>query len=400
MNDKSVMGKYSAPLFDSSKFTKPNGNFEANNQNQLTFVPNDLPPSISYDSELITLLACAERKVGELKGKGNELENQHILIRAYLKREAVLSSKIEGTLASLEDLNKHEAVGKIRGVAVENLRLREVVNYVDALTNALKKIKEPNQQIDLDIVRAAHKTLMDGVWDKDQNPSEFRTKQNWIAKTRGSRYEIIYTPPPSEKILDLLENLETFFQSNYQTSALIQCAIIHYQFEAIHPFLDGNGRIGRLLLPLILYKKDLLPEPLLYLSAYFDKHQKEYYGGLLAISQKSEWGDWIKFFLKAFAEQADETIKNIQKLVDLERNYKEILGNQNASSNAVLLMEHMFANPYITIPKVAEFLKVTYPSAKKAVMILVNLGILKQTTIVNSSKIFLAEGIEEVLKVD
>ncbi len=400
MSSKSVIDGYNDPLWDSSKFTKPNGIFEANNQNQRTFVPNSLPPSISYDNELVMLLAHAERKVGELKGKGSELENPHILIRSYLKREAILSSKIEGTLASLEDLNKHEAVGNIGQNEVENLRLREVLNYVNALENALEKIKEPNQLVNLDIMKIAHKTLMTGVRGEDKNPGEFRMKQNWIVKTQGTTKKIIYTPPPPEKILDLLKNLEIFFQSNHRTSTLIQCAITHYQFEAIHPFLDGNGRIGRLLLPLILYKKGLLPEPLLYLSAYFDKHQKEYYDGLLAISQKSKWSDWIKFFLKAFTEQADETIKNIQKLVDLERNYKEILREKNASSNVILLMEHMFSNPYITIPRAKKFLKVTYPSAKNVVMTLVDIGILKQTDIIYSSKVFLAEEIEETLKID
>ena len=146
--------------------------------------------------------------------------------------------------------------------------------------------------------------------------------------------------------------------------------------EAIHPFLDGNGRIGRLLLPLILYEKGLLPQPLLYLSAFFDKHQEEYYNGLLDVSQKNKWRQWIKFFLRSFAEQADQTIKNIQKLSNLQIKYADILKNLNTSSNVVFLMEHLFDNPYITIPKAAEFLKVTYPSAKNAIMTLVNAKIL------------------------
>ncbi len=401
MSGKFVIDGYNDPLWDLSKFTKPNGSFEGNNQNQLTFVPKVLPPIIAMDSELVMLLGQAERKVGELKGKGSELENPNILIRAYLKREAVLSSKIEGTLASLEDLNKHEAVGNIGQNVAENLRLREVLNYVSALEDALEKIEEPNQQVNLDIMKTAHKTLMTGVRGQDKNPGEFRMKQNWIVKTQGTTKKVIYTPPAPEKVLDLLKNLETFFQTDHRLiSALVECAIIHYQFEAIHPFLDGNGRIGRLLLPLILYKKGVLPEPLLYLSAYFDKYQEEYYNGLLAVSQKGKWKEWIKFFLKAFAEQADETIKNIQKLLDLERKYKKILKQKNTSSNVVLLMEHMFANPYITIPKAKEFLEVTYPSAKNAVMVLVDVGILQQTDLIYKSKVFLAEEIEEALNID
>ena len=401
MSSKSVIDRYNDPLWDLSGFTKPDGSFETNNQNQLTFVPNNLPPSFSHDNEFIMLLAQAERKVGELKGRGSGLKNPHILIRAYLKREAVSSSKIEGTLASLEDLNKYEAIGNIGRIVSENLRLREVVNYVAALEDALEKIRESNQLVDLDIIKTAHKTLMTGVRGQDKNPGEFRTAQNWIVKTQGTTNTVIYTPPPPEKILDLLENLEKFFQTNHnQISALIKCAIIHYQFEAIHPFLDGNGRIGRLLLPLILYKEGLLSEPLLYLSAYFDKHQQEYYNGLLAISQKGEWKEWIKFFLKAFAEQADETIKNIQRLVGLEKRYKETLGQKNTRSNIILLIEHMFSNPYITIPQAKELLGVTYPSAKNVVMSLVDVGILKQTDRIHSSKVFCAEEIEEALSID
>ena len=400
MSSNSVIGKYNEPTWDSSKFTKPNGSFETNIDNQLTFVPNLLPPNISYDNELIMLLARAERKVGELKGKGDELKNLHILIRAYLKREAILSSKIEGTLASLKDLNKQEAVGNIGEKMARSLRLREVINYVNALESALEEIKKPNHIIDLNVVKTAHKILMTRVRGHDKNPGEFRVQQNWIVETQGTKQKIIYTPPPPEKILDLLKNLETFIQSEHkQTSALVQCAIIHYQFEAIHPFLDGNGRIGRLLLPLMLYKKGLLPKPLLYLSAYFDKYQNEYYKGLLTISQKNKWRDWINFFLRAFEEQADETIKNIQTLTDLEKQYKETLIEQNASTKAVILMEHMFENPYTTIPRAMEFLKVTYPSAKNTVMTLVDAGILRQTDISYRSKVFLAREIEEALDV-
>ena len=384
-----------------NKFTKPNGSLERGNQNQLTFVPKLLPPVISYDKELIMLLALAERKVGELKGKGSELGNLHIFIRAYLKREAVLSSKIEGTLASLEDLNKHEIVGNIGQNVAEKLRLYEVINYVNALDMSLNSIRKVNQSVNLDIIKKAHKILMTDVRGQDKNSGDFRTQQNWIVKTRGTKKTIIYTPPPHEKILGLLKNLEEFIQTDHrEISALIKCAIIHYQFESIHPFLDGNGRIGRLLLPLILYKTDLLPEPLLYLSAYFDKHREEYYGGLLAVSQKSKWREWIKFFLRGFVEQADETIKNIQKLVELEKKYKEMLKQKKISSNTVLLMEHMFSNPYITIPQAAIYLKTSYPTAKNAVMKLVNLGILQQINLVYKNKIFCAKEIEKTLQLD
>lgn len=394
MSTDSIKEQYNGLIWDVDKFTKPNGSFK-NVRGQKTFIPKKIHPPMFYDSEFVMLLAKAERKIGELKGKSSGLENIQILIKGYLKREAVSSSKIEGTLASLEDLNKHEVLDNISKDDMANLRLVEVINYEKALKEALEQIKKPDQKIDLKILKTAHHRLMKGVRDQDKKPGEFRQQQNWIVKTKGVKQQIIYAPPHPEIISELLKDLEIFLQTEHeQILGLIQCAIIHYQFEAIHPFLDGNGRIGRLLLPLLLYKKNILPKPLLYLSAYFDKHKEEYYKGLLEVSQKSKWREWIKFFLRGFIEQADETIKNIQRLENLRRQYKEKFKKKKSNINAILLMEHLFANPYITIPKAVEFLDVTYPSAKKAVMTLVEMNILKQTSIFYKSKVFVAKEIE------
>ena len=397
MSARIIKDSYNEPQWNNiGRFTKPNGRFEANSDGRPTFVPRELPPTIRYDSELIALLVKAERKVGELKGKGGELENPHILIRAYLKKEAVLSSKIEGTMASLEDLNRQEAVGNVSRKDADRLRLREVINYVNALEASLKAMRETGRRVNMDVLRAAHKILMDGVRGHDKEPGKFRDQQNWVIRTRGMRREIVYTPPPPEKISALLENLEEFIQTE-SLSVLIQCAVLHYQFEAIHPFVDGNGRIGRLLIPLVLYEKRIMPVPLLYLSAYFDKHRERYYSGLLAVSQKSGWLEWIKFFLMAFIEQADEAVENIQRLMTLMRRHKDTLRKRSASGKAVFLMESLFSNPYVTIPNAARFLGVTYPSAKSAVMTLVDAGILQPTDILYRSKVFVARDIEDVL---
>ncbi len=399
MRAKSIKTRFEKPIWNTRGFTKPNGVFDTNQQNQKTFIPRNLPPSFTYDSEFVMLLADAERKVGELKGKGGGLANPHILISAYLKQEAVLSSKIEGTLASLEHLNKHEAAGSIGKDEADFLRLREVVNYVNALKDAQTEMRKTGR-VTLDLILNAHRTLFANVRE-DKTPGEFRRRQNWIVKTAGARSKIIYTPPPAEKLGALLDSLQAFIQSRHdEIPALIQCAMIHYQFEAIHPFLDGNGRIGRLILSLILYEKGLLPQPLLYLSAYFDRHRQEYYSGLLYVSLQSKWDDWIKFFLKAFAEQSDETIKGIRKLTDLQKRYKIILKEQTRSSNALLLMERLFENPYITIPGAAKFLKISYPAAKKTVMALVDAEILIQTDAAYKGKVFLANEIERNLPAD
>lgn len=380
------------------RFTKPNGRFEANPDGQPTFVPRELPPTVRYDRELVTLLAQAERKVGELKGRGGELENPRILIRAYLKKEAVLSSRIEGTMATLEDLNRQEAVGNVGAKDADRLGLGEVLNCVNALEDSLKAVRETGRRVNMDVIRAAHKILMDGVRGHDKEPGKFRDRQNWVIRTRGTRREIVYTPPPPEKIPALLENLEEFIRTDDESpSVLIQCAVLHYQFEAIHPFIDGNGRIGRLLIPLILYEKGIMPEPLLYLSAYFDRHRERYYGGLLAVSQKSGWLEWIKFFLMAFIEQAEEAVENIRRLMTLMRRHKDTLRRRRAGGNAVFLMESLFSNPYVTIPKAARFLGVTYPSAKSVVMTLVGAGILQPADMLYRGKVFVAREIEDAL---
>ena len=399
MSARIIKERYNEPQWNNiGRFTKPNGRFETNSDGQPTFIPQELPPTVRYDRELIALLVKAERKVGELKGKGSELENPHILIRAYLKKEAVLSSKIEGTMASLKDLNRQEAVGNVSRKDADRLRLREVINYVNALEDSLKSMRETGQRVNMDVLRAAHNILMNGVRGHDKEPGKLRDQQNWVIRTRGARREIVYTPPPPEKISALLENLEEFIQTDDESlSVLIQCAVLHYQFEAIHPFIDGNGRIGRLLIPLVLYEKRIMPEPLLYLSAYFDKHHERYYGGLLAVSQKSRWLEWIKFFLMAFIEQADVAVENIQRLMMLTRRYKDALRKRGASGNVIFLMESLFSNPYVTIPNTARFLKITYPSAKSVVMTLVDAGILQPTDILYRGKVFVARDIEDAL---
>ena len=400
MSNKNVKDGHNELIWKNlDRFTKPNGRIGVSDRDgRLAFIPRHLPPAITYDRETVTLLAKAERKVGELKGRGSELENPHILISPYLKKEAVLSSRIEGTLASLKDLNRQEVAGSINRREAETLRLREVVNYVLALEDSLRAVRHSEQRVSLEILKAAHKKLMDGVRGQDKEPGKIRNRQNWITKTLGASQEIVYTPPPPEEVPGLLKNLEEFLQTDREDqSVLIQCAIIHYQFEAIHPFLDGNGRIGRLLLPLVLCEKGILPEPLLYLSAYFDRHREQYYNGLLRVSQKSRWREWIKFFLRAFIEQADEATDDIQRLMKLMKKYKEILRKRNASGNAIFLMERLFANPYTTIPHAAKFLGTTYPAAKNAVTALVEAGILKQANIRSKSKVFIASEIEDAI---
>lgn len=375
-----------------AKFSKPNGTLETSQEGCLAFVPAGLLPSIAHDRALVRLLAEAERRVGELKGKCSRLENPHILMRAHLKREAVLSCRIEGTIASLDDLNRHEAFGISARDAGD--RLAEVLNCVSALDESLEKIRRPDQKLDLEILRNAHRILMHGV-GHDKTPGLFRRRQNWIARGRAGRESVVYAPPPPEKIAGLLRDLEGFLQTDGLTaSPLIQCAIAHYQFESIHPFLDGNGRIGRLLVTLLL-SKGVMPEPVLYLSSFFERHRAEYYQGLLRVSQKGKWGDWIKFFLLAIATQAGEALASIDKLLYIQDKYAALLRDRNAASNATRLVEGLFANPYTTIPRAQKSLNVTYPTAKRAVTALLEAGILAEAGAYGGRRTFVAPEIKE-----
>lgn len=379
-------------------FTKPNGTIVPNSEGYGAFVPKLLPPAFYYDNELIHLLSKAEVKIGELKGIGDFLNNPSTLIRRYLKREAVLSSKIEGTLASLSDVLQHEALGNITAKESQRLRLHEVLNYMTALEDNLKVIRKEHKPITLEMIKKAHGQLMLGVRGYDKKPGEFRTVQNWIVGYGQTAKNSTYTPPPPEYLDELLQNLENFLNNPPDNMpVLIQCAIIHYQFEAIHPFEDGNGRIGRVLISLLLSEKNILPQPLLYLSAYFEKNIKDYYKGLLSISQKSKWREWIKFFLRAIAEQAEITIQSIHALIRLQNAYKEQLKQIHASGSALHLLESLIETPYMTIPRAEKILSVTYPSAKNAVETLVKIGILEEIPMRYKSRVFRAAKIEEIL---
>jgi len=380
------------------QFTKPNGSVLISVGAEPVFVPKSLPPQIYYDNELINMLSKAESKVGELKGIGELLSSPNTLIRPYLRREAVISSKIEGTLASIEDVLQYEAIGNIGENESERLRLREVINYVRAVQDNLVRIKN-GEKITREMIKRAHGRLMLRVRGYSKKPGEFRTFQNWIVPYGESAKNSVYTPPPPESLDDLLENLENFLINPPENMpVLIQCAIMHYQFEAIHPFADGNGRIGRVLISLLLAEKGVLPQPLLYLSAFFEKNIKQYYNGLLAISQKSKWREWLKFFLLAITEQADATIKNIYILMQLQKKYKEKLMEKRASGSAVLLVDYLFENPYITIPRAQAYLRLSYPSAKRAVERLVDVAILEEARVYSRGRVFLAREIVDSLK--
>lgn len=383
-------------------YADPNGRFEKNEEGELAFVPKCLPPHVDFDNGLMQLQIEAERKVAELKGMKALVPNSGMLIRAYVNREAALSSRIEGTTATIGDLNKYEAIGGILNPSSDKTGLQEVLNCVKALNLALESMLTEGCRLDLDLVLRAHRTLMDGVRGGSIKPGQIRTAQNYIVRYSGKSRQVRYVPPPHECVPRLLEDLLEFLRRtpDSEMSGLVQCAIAHYQFEAVHPFLDGNGRVGRLLMPLILHFKGTLPDPLLCLSAYFEQHREEYYARLRGVSQGQEWREWLRFFLEAVASQADESIATIKELEKLRAKYDGLLSKKRAGANAKLLLCSLFANPYTTVPRACKALGRTYPAGKRAIDELVGIGALRQVRVRYRGKVFHAEEIDAIIGKD
>lgn len=358
------------------------------------FLPNPLPPSLELSRELVCTLSAADRALGELAGLGRSLANPHLLINPFIRREAVLSSRIEGTQASIADLYAYEA-GQLPlpGLAETGAEdVREVANYVHALEYALGRLD--TLPVSLRLLREVHRRLMLGVRGEHSTPGEFRTSQNWIGSPGCTLNEATYVPPPVDEMHEALGALELYLHvEDDPFPPLVRLAFIHYQFEAIHPFLDGNGRIGRLLVSLLLVHWGLLPLPLLYLSAYFEAHRDDYYRLLLAVSERGAWATWVRFFLQGVAEQARDAVVRAKRLQDLQLEWRERLSQARVSALSLRLLDALFTTPFVTIPQAQALLEVTYVSAQRCVYRLVEAGILRQYTDGSYARTFVADEI-------
>lgn len=354
------------------------------------FVPNPLPPKINYDNILVQILAEANRNIGNLNGIGTQLPNPNLLIIPYVRKEAVFSSRIEGTQTSLSELFYFEAARKEQQKKeAGRTDVLEVYNYVKALNYGIKRLE--SLPISLRLIKEIHAILMKGVRGQHLTPGEFRRSQNWIGPAGCTLNDATYVPPPVEEMKEAMGELEKFVHKRGVFDELIQCAVMHYQFEAIHPFLDGNGRIGRLLTILFLCERQYLKYPLLYLSAYFERNRSQYYEKLLAISQKGDWLGWIKFFLKAIADESREAIDNSKAVLTLLDEYRKKVEQKRPSMYVFKLLELISRNPYISIPRAAEILKTSFHTAKAAIEKLQSMKILTETTDKERGKIYCAE---------
>jgi Fic family protein len=340
------------------------------------FVPDPLPPELELDDEAIQLSSEASLVLGRLDGLGSALPNPHLLVNPFIRREAVLSSRIEGTQASIADLYAYEA-GQLPlpGLPpVPESDVREVLNYVHALEYGVERLE--SLPLSLRFMLELHEHLMRGIRGDQATPGEFRRSQNWIGRAGATLNDATYVPPPAPEMHDCLDALEKYIHYGDKYPPLVRIAMVHQHFEAIHPFLDGNGRVGRLLITLLLVSWGLLSKPLLYLSAFFELHRSEYYARLLAVNQHGDWDGWVKFFLRGVREQAGDAAGRARQLQDLQIAWRKALLAERRSARAVQLAEALFETPVITVALAAKTLNCDYNPAKNAVRVLVEAGVL------------------------
>jgi Fic family protein len=349
--------------------------------------------------DLVRMLSEADRALGELAGLGRTVPNPHLLIRPFIHREAVLSSRIEGTQADIADLYAYE-VGQavLPGFksAAPAADVREVLNYVRALEYGLDRLQ--TFPMSLRLIRNLHERLMEGVRGEYGTPGEFRRSQNWLGAPGCLLREAEFVPPPVPEMQEVLHDFEMYLHRDCLYPPLVRIGMIHYQFEAIHPFIDGNGRIGRLLISLLLVHWTLLALPLLYLSAYFERHRQDYYDLLMAVSARGAWRDWLLFFLRGVAEQARDAIHRAKRLQDLQAEWRQYLIQTRASSSLLHLMDGLFASPFLTIPRITQLLGVTYRTAKRNVGKLLEAGIVQQVGEASYARTFVAEKVLQVIE--
>jgi Fic family protein len=340
------------------------------------FVPAPLPPEITYDAELVKALSRADRALGELAGLGRTIPNPKLLYQPFMRREAVLSSRIEGTQADVRDLyvfqSGKDAASRPRSGQPSDVV--EVANYVAAMEYGLTRVQA--LPISLRLIRELHEVLMQGARGGHSAPGEFRRIQNWIGPEGQPITEARFVPPPVPDMNVALADLEHYLHAEDDTPPLVRLALSHYQFETIHPFSDGNGRIGRLLVVLLLVHWKLLPSPLLYLSAFFERNRTQYYDLLLGVSQRGAWRDWVEFFLRGVEEQALDATRLAHHVLDLQQDWRQRLTAARTSPLALRLADDLFVAPMITVPHAVQVLGVSYNTARSAVDRLVAAGIL------------------------
>lgn len=355
------------------------------------YVPNPLPPDLGWSSNLVRSLSDADRAIGRLAGEGGRLPNPHLLLRPFIRREAVLSSKIEGTQATLGELLAAEAGAAVNRSPAD---LREVGNYVLALEHGIRRLKA--LPLSLRLIRELHERLMEGVRGNVATPGEFRRSQNWIGAPGSTLANATYVPPPPHEVSQCLDVFEKFLHER-TLPPLVQIGLIHSQFEAIHPFLDGNGRVGRLLITLFLIERSVLPSPLLYLSAFFEATRQEYYDRLLRVTERGEWESWLEYFLNGVARQSEDALDRASRInALLDRWRRQMAGSRSPVTGRML--ELLAENPFWSIKRAAARLKVAYTTAERAIERLEGASILRPVSRARRDRVFCAKALLAILE--
>ena len=359
------------------------------------FMPHGLPPDVEWDRKLVLVLAEAERSLGELAGLGRAIANPHLLVGPFVRREAVLSSRIEGTETDIADLYGYEA-GQLPLPGLGQREpsrsdAHEVLNYVRALEYGLERLD--TLPVSLRLIRECHARLMEGVRGEHATPGEFRTSQNWIGRPGCTLNEADFVPPPPTEMRAALDAFEEYLHEEDDQPGLVRLAFIQYQFEAIHAFLDGNGRIGRLLVSLLLVRWELLPLPLLYLSVFFNQHRDDYYDLLHAVSERGAWEEWVEFFLRGVAEQANDAIGRAKQLQDLQITWRSQLQEVGLPTWMLGLADVLFETPLVSGQMVQKRFGVSHPTAMKGLRRLEDMGILREITGKERNKLYLATAV-------
>lgn len=338
-----------------------------------SLLPLALPLQRSADTE--TLLVRANKSLLQLDALGASLPNRALFTSMYVRKEALLSSQIEGTQATFEDILTFETYRDL-----ENFDdVEEVVNYVQALSYGIQRLQ--SFPMSVRVIKELHAILMKGVRGATKTPGEFRRSQNWIGPPGGGLKQARYVPPPADRVPDLIGNLEQFMHGGDSENALIDCALLHYQFETIHPFLDGNGRVGRLLIPIYLSWKGVLSYPLLYLSLFLKVHRQEYFDRLTYVRERGNYEQWVDFFLEGVAWSAENGVTTIQKILALkERLVARIQDESRCSLQSLKMLDHLFQSPLGSIGHFAQRLNVSRQWATTQVNLFEELGILKEVT--------------------
>jgi Fic family protein len=343
------------------------------------FLPKALPPDpqIAFDGELLTLLSKADLALGRLDGSTETLPNPDMFVFMYVRKEAVLSSQIEGTQASLLDVLEFEAQALEEGRPGD---VQEVVNYIGAMNYGLDRLRK--LPLSLRLIREIHEKLLKDMRGAERTPGEFRRSQNWIGSSGGTLSTASYVPPPPHEMLEAVGALEKFLYHSPPMPDLIKIGLIHSQFETIHPFLDGNGRVGRLLIAFLLCERKILHRPLLYLSYYFKKRRTEYYDRLQAVRDHGDWEGWLKFFLRGVHEVAEEGTGTARKILHMREAHRRLIQERmrGSAGKALSVLESLYAGPIISVQHAASSAGIVFTSANSILQNLANLGLLDETT--------------------